>query len=174
LTTALAVEESPDNVHSATAEALGLMGPEAKEAVPVLRKRLRHPSSYVRALAAKSLWVLAEHPDAVGVLRTELNDYRPEARIAAAEGLWLARQDPRAIAMLVEVLREHIDVGIPPTHENLEALANHRYMAARALGRIGPPAKDALPALRDLLHDEDADLRDTIADAVKKIESEKK
>lgn len=174
LTAALAVEESPDNVHSAAAEALGLMGPDARQGVSVLRKQLRHPSSYVRALAGKSLWILAEHPEAVPVLKAELNDYHPEARIAAAEGLWLARQEPRAIAVLVQVLEEHIDVSIPPTHENLAALANHRYMAARALGRIGPAAKEALPVLRDLLDDEDADLTDAISDAVKKIESSRK
>ncbi len=42
-------------------------------------------------------------------------------------------------------------------------------MVARALGRIGPAAKAAAPALRQMLDDEDQYLRTTAAAALKQI-----
>jgi hypothetical protein len=47
-------------------------------------------------------------------------------------------------------------------------------MAARALSRIGPPAKPALPELTKLLRHPDPMLAATAADAIKKIETPKK
>ncbi len=47
-----------------------------------------------------------------------------------------------------------------------------RFAAASALGRIGPAAKEALPALWPLLHDEDPIVRDAAREAIKKIELE--
>ena len=41
-----------------------------------------------------------------------------------------------------------------------------------ALGKIGPGAKSALPKLRVLLNDEDALLRQSVADAIAAIEKD--
>jgi HEAT repeat protein len=45
-----------------------------------------------------------------------------------------------------------------------------RWVAASALGEIGPPAKGALPALSRLIGDEDETVADAAASAIRKIQ----
>jgi HEAT repeat protein len=84
-------------------------------------------------------------------------------RICAAEALWRMKGAPRALTVLRDALREGYVHDDPPA-------ANQLYMAARALGRIGPPAREAVPDLRDLLSAEDPHLRATAAEALKRID----
>jgi HEAT repeat protein len=44
-----------------------------------------------------------------------------------------------------------------------------RRQAARCLGALGPAAKDAVPALSALLHDQDDSVRDATAKSLKSI-----
>jgi HEAT repeats len=46
-----------------------------------------------------------------------------------------------------------------------------RHEAVEILGRLGPQARPAVPELRELLKHEDKDLRQTAADALKKIKA---
>src|SRR5207249_6228340 len=71
-----------------------------------------------------------------------------QVRITAAEALWRMKQDARAVPLLVRVLEE----------SNLDGLSgeNERYMAARALGRVGSAAKPAVPELVKLVTHHDA------------------
>lgn len=69
----------------------------------------------------------------------------------------------QAVPTLIEILRQ-ASVSEAPDASNV------RYMAARALGRIGAPASDAVPALRELLSNPDEDLRAMVADALSRIE----
>jgi HEAT repeat protein len=73
------------------------------------------------------------------------------------------KQDARIVPVLVRVLEE----------SNLDGTRgeNERYMAARALGRIGPAAKPALPELKKLLRHTDPMLALTAAEAIKAIEA---
>ncbi len=49
---------------------------------------------------------------------------------------------------------------------------NFRCAAARALGKLGPDAKSAIPALSELLNDKDEDIRKAASHALKKIQEE--
>lgn len=141
--TALLASDVDTPTLSAAAEALGLMGPEAKRAIPVLRERLSYPDPYVRACAALSLWLLAREAPEVKQIEALMRSRNPRARIVAAELLWRVKQDPKAIDALTH------DLGNHRLYEDGDSL-NLVYMAARALGRIGPPAKKALPDLNRL------------------------
>jgi HEAT repeat protein len=84
---------------------LGKIGPDAVEAVPVLRAALGHGDCFMRYEAAVALWRIGRHREGIPVLVRDVKDRRNG---------W-------------------------------------RWRAARALGRIGPGAREALPALREAL-----------------------
>jgi HEAT repeat protein len=149
---------------SAAAEALGLIGPAAKEAVPVLRDKLKHTDSYVRACAALALWNIDKDTAGAAAAAAVLDDRRARVRVVAAEALWQTKQSPRAVPVLLEVLRQSW-YDRAPSEEDPN---NERYMAVRALGRIGPPAKDAVPELLELLDV----LQTAAAEALKRIDPE--
>src|SRR5262249_6945218 len=94
----------------------------------------------------------------------------PRVRVVAAEALWRTKESPRAVEVLREVLRT-ASASKDPSGEDPSA-DNQRYMAARALGRIGPPARDAVPGLLDLLSAADPTPRATAAEALKRIDPE--
>lgn len=153
---AVLADGDQEYVHSAAAEALGQIGPDAKEAVPVLLRRLKAPTAYVRVNAAKALWHIAKHPAALKVVLAGMNDRSGMTRVYAAETAWLIQQHTDAIPLLIEAAQDEKN--------------NVRYAAARALGRLGPSAKAALPALRNLLDDSDWLLVETGQDSIKKID----
>jgi HEAT repeat protein len=76
------------------------------------------------------------------------------------------KKDDRVVPLLVRTLEE----------SNLDETGGHneRYMAARALSRIGPPAKAAVPELTKLLNHPDPAVSAMAADAIKAIEPGKK
>jgi HEAT repeat protein len=45
--------------------------------------------------------------------------------------------------------------------------------AAKALGKIGPQAKNAVPALMELLKDKESNVQKAAAEALRKIQEEK-
>jgi HEAT repeat protein len=135
-----------------------------------LKKRLAHPDPLTRVHAALALARL--NPDkpegkAGEKVAESLLGYRTHyARITAAEALWLLKKDERVVPLLVRALEE----------SNLEGTGseNERYMAARALGRIGAPAKAAVAELQRLVHHPDRALAATAAAALTAIEGEPK
>jgi HEAT repeat protein len=155
-------EAAEDHVCSATAEALGLIGPAAEPAVPVLREKLRHGDVYVGVSAALALWRIGKDRSGAALVVAAAEDRNIRARICAAEARWHMQGEPAAVASLLEVLQENSLNDEP-------GVSNLRYMVARALGRIGPPAKAAAPALREMLDDEDQYLGTTAAAALKQI-----
>jgi HEAT repeat protein len=80
------------------------------------------------------------------------------ARRAAARALG-ELDDRRAVEPLIAALRTY-DAGV-------------RQQAAQALGRIGPAAKSAVPALTRVLSDSRPAVRETAAEAIKKITGRK-
>jgi hypothetical protein len=73
-----------------------------------------------------------------------------------------------------DVIRDFKELGPAGVSALGEALSNDerwyvRQQAARALGGIGPAAKDAVPALTDRLKDEHQHVREAAAEALKKI-----
>jgi len=166
------IEEDP--VVSATTEALGLLGQESKQAIASLRKKLKHPDGYVCALAALGLSRIEKEPEARAVAHKCLSHPIARPRICAAEALWHFSQDREAIAVLLDILTE-AEIGNREAladDRQRETISNQRYMAIRALGRIGPPARVAIPPLLDLLQAEDRMIRITAADALKRIDPE--
>ena len=79
-------------------------------------------------------------PSAITAVEQSAHDSDEVVRVRAAIILWEARQDPASLSFLVKF------VGTDGDTEHFVAVAE----AARALGRIGPPAKAALPALDKL------------------------
>lgn len=155
--------DEPAFVQSAACEALGLIGPADKEAaLAALRPKLEHPSPLVRAHAALAMFLVAGdrggEPEAV----RGLGGRSHQVRITSAEALWRMGKDGRAIPLLIRALEE---ANLSGTEGE-----NERYMAARALGRIGPDAKGAVPELLKLLGARDPDLAATARAALKAID----
>lgn len=73
--------------------------------------------------------------------------------------------------------KKDTDAGAAPTAE-VRALiaqlgsgdARQKTAACQALAKIGPPAQAAVPALMELLHDDDGDLCNAAAAAMSSIE----
>jgi HEAT repeat protein len=161
---ALLEGDEPGFVQSAACEALGLIQPTDKDGtVAVLKKKLDHPDPLVRAHAGLALFIVAE--DKAGEKEAErgLGHRTHPVRITAAEALWRMRQDARAVPLLVRALEES-------NLEDRPGEDNERYMAARALGRVGSAAKPAVPELLKLVNHADAALAATAAESVKAID----
>ena len=157
--------DEPAFVQSAACEALGLIQPTDKDAaVALLKKKLDDADPVTRIHAAIALWQVAG--DKAGAKKAERGPgYRThQVRITAAEYLWRTKQDARAVPLLIRTLEE----------SNLDGSEgdNERYMAARALGRIGTSAKPAAPELVKLLNHHDGALAATAAESLKAIDPE--
>jgi len=105
-------------------EALMNMGPAAAPAIPTVEPLLNDPDAGLRVLGSMTIASLRGTPEkAVPTLLRELTN----TSYVGQEPAWLLRYSPsRSIGF----------VGF-----------NHRETAAWLLGKIGPPAKDAVPAL---------------------------
>src|SRR6185436_4032113 len=108
-------------------EALMNMGPAAAPALPTLEPLLNDPDAGLRVLGSMTIASLRGTPEkAVPTLMRELAN----TNFVGQEPAWLLRYSPsRSIGF----------VGF-----------NHRETAAWLLGKIGPPAKDAVPALTEV------------------------
>src|SRR5262249_39634972 len=147
----------------AACEALGLIDPADKEAtVAVLKKKLEHPDPLTRTHAALALFLVNGDKAGEKIAERGLGYRRHEVRITAAEALWRMKKDERVVPFLVRTLEE----------SNLGGLDgdNDRYMAVRALGRIGEAAKPAVPELVKLLHHHDYMLATTVTNSLKTID----
>lgn len=144
----------------------------ARQAVPVLVEVLKGGRSSaaapagveaapsVRAQAAEALGVIgAEAREAIPALREASQDQDRDLRVAAAASLWCLEGDAAAVPpVLLAALRG--EDGLVP------------QMAVEALGRLGPRARAAVPAIRDLLDNEDIGLRHAAAAALRQIGQE--
>ncbi len=154
--------DEPAFVQSAACEALGLIQPTDKDdALILLKKKLEHSDALVRAHAALALLLLGDKggaPEAAAGLRHRTH----YVRITAAETVWRMNQDARAVPLLVRALEE----------SNLDGTGgeNERYMAVRALGRIGKDAKPAVPELLKLINHRDHALATAARAALKLID----
>ena len=92
---------------------------------------------------------------AAGTIRAGLGDRRGEVRTAAAQALPLVGPTTADVPALVKILKE-------PGAEAKEA-------AAVALGKIGPPAKEAVTRLTELLTDKESEVRIAAAEALGRI-----
>jgi HEAT repeat protein len=92
---------------------------------------------------------------AVEPLTEVLRDDKGQIRVWAAEALWRIRRDDASLQPLIEALGSSDPWACSS--------------AAVSLGNIGPPAKAAAAALTKLLEHPEAYVRQTAAEALKKI-----
>ena len=148
--------------------ALGRIGPAAKDALPVLRAELASEPPEARLAAAVAITRIdsQQSRDAVQVLQGFQNHPEPKLRLEAATALWrLDPATPSPIAALIDLLKRGPEAD--------------QERAVELLGDLGPHAKEAVPALAELVADsshwEDSPLwmaRRAAAMAIRKIDPE--
>jgi HEAT repeat protein len=151
-----AMQDRDVEVRRQVVVALGRIGPGAVAAVPALTDALQNKSRPERWRYAQALGDIGpEAKSALPVLRdvAQPKSFKPD-RVWSLYALVRIDGDAPAMASLTDLLKDR--VAAPD--------------AAEALGRIGPPAKAAVPALRDLLKDKNPDVRKAAGEALKKID----
>jgi HEAT repeat protein len=156
---------------------LGIIGPPAKSAIPALIELLKtedpepdHPEANLwtmaRANAAYALGTIgpADRPKAVAALLEATRDTRGRIRANALVslsmlGLGTGPETRSALPILVQVLEDWKD------------LVESQQSAAELLGTIGPPAREAMPALTRALESRSEGVRGAAAEALKKMKS---
>jgi HEAT repeat protein len=145
------LQKSEDNLRLAILKALGSIGPDVKEAVPLLLDLVRNDyNSGVRGQAIHTLGMIGpDAKDAVPVLLegwdkrwwAEVRDFQPESVFAFGK---IGPAAQAAVPLLVRQLRPILDKDKElPFVQWVEQLIT-------ALGNIGPSAKEALPVLAEI------------------------
>jgi HEAT repeat protein len=157
--------------------ALGMMGPDAKEAVGALADALKDAKPNIRLTAAAALGEMeAAAKPAVPALCQLLKDKNAKVRTQAA--LALSYIGPGAIEPLQRMLAdedpevrlgamEAISLIGPDAKDTVEELtkilhddsANQRIAAVYALGCIGPDAKEAITPLTSVMRDKNGEVQ---------------
>jgi len=159
----LLADKDEKTVHEA-ALALANIGPKAKAAVPALVKAIESgvcPNTPALAYALGRIG-----PDAVAAVPALEKLLASSEDNVALAGAWALVQIqpslPELAAKTVPALTAGLSHGLPLV----------RRGAAEALGRLGPAAKDAAPALKKIVGDEDEEpsVREAAATALHSIE----
>jgi len=185
-----ALDDKETAVSMSAAFAIGQIGPGASQSVERLSAMLKSKDEFMRIISA---WALAKiQPGdeqaldrSVPLLAAGLRSNTPQVRAAAFRALGDLRPGPtRILAALEEGLkgadqdtiheavRLLATVGAPAVPKLIEALghAKHRSFVAQVLAAIGPPAKEAVPALVEVAkNDNHADVRSEALMAIANI-----
>jgi HEAT repeat protein/lysophospholipase L1-like esterase len=158
-----ALDDSAPRMRAAAARALGALRAEGRPALPRLAALLSDPSEPVRWHAAIALHRIGPTAEAVPALAPALASPDPYVCGFAAWTLGnLGAASAAAVPELVAALERRAGAFRLPE-------VDQRWLAARALGRIGPPAKHAVAALAAALPDADRRLRAQAALALGRI-----
>lgn len=169
------------------ADGLRRAGPGAKSATVILRRALKDEDVRVRVTAAGALWAIEGEVESVlPVLIREMNEsdqplstkfiypsYAGDShRVYAAE--ILAEMGPRAEAAVPVLVAAIKEVAI-----DFKQVSPYKIgvgmVSMRALGKIGPAARAALPAIRDVQRAENSIFGvypDVAAETIARIESD--
>ena len=135
-------------------------------AIPALVEAVGASDPGVSEKAILLLSLLAEQAQvAVPAITKSLNDKDMYVRLAAAKGLWNITKEPtHAVPALIKLLDEKAFAS--PDGED-----RRRFMQTviEALGRIGPEAQDAVPALTKKSKDKNRHVAASAAFALKSI-----
>jgi HEAT repeat protein len=153
--------DEDEALRSAAAEALIETTPSSRPPIADLLQALNDPEAPIRFSAAQALGERgAETLPAVGMLlQKAVSDPDGGVRLEAAMALYkIDGREDKILPVLIRALRDPDEV--------------RRWIAADCLGEIGPPAREALPTLRELLQHEfkSSLIRKGVALAVQKIE----
>jgi HEAT repeat protein len=131
------------------AAALARIGPKA---VPPLIETLSSPNTAARTNAALALGTIGQPAHAASAsLQKLLTDKEESVRLRAAQALWdIDHETKLTLPVLIGLL----------THETHWA---NRNAAMNLLARIGPQAREAVPALTQALKEESMEVRRTAA-----------
>ena len=157
-----AMEDERPDVRREVLFTLGSIGPQAKAAVAVARKALADPDQSVRYSA---VWALGRiGPDAsvaLPDLEKDVCDTNDPyfGSVCAWAMIRIDAKNEKLIKQALPVLIKAL--------ENEKAFV--RSEAASTLGLIGPPAKEALPALKKAASDSDETVAKAAAEAIDKI-----
>jgi HEAT repeat protein len=135
-----ALQDDDEFVRTQAARALLQVGPEPDSEVAGLIDSLQNEVEVLRFHAAVALGNLGRdaRPAVPALIHTALWDEDPAVRVEAAVSLWkIERNGPLVIPVLIEALAADNELIC--------------WMAADALGQIGPEAREAVPALRRAL-----------------------
>jgi HEAT repeat protein len=121
------------------------------------------PASRVKA--ARTLGCLAE-AEAAPALTAALQDDAPEVRLAAAKALWHVTKGAEVV---VPALVAMLDGKQAAAGEDSESRRRFLQTVMEALGRIGPPATAAVPALTALAKDTNRHIRESAVVALQQI-----
>ena len=156
-------ELSSDNavVRRRAALTLPSFGQAAK---PALATGLQHHDPAVVYWCASGLGDLGDLPnDLLLLLNSLLEHERIGVRMSAAYALCRGGDVEHGLPVLTDVLENGPNVG----QGN-----GIRTAAADFIGRIGPPAEDALPLLERMLEEEDYHVRDSSKEAIRRVHGE--
>jgi HEAT repeat protein len=147
---------------SAYAEAALRKG--GQPAVPALIEALGTDEPATRVKAARTLGCLGDVA-AAPALTAALKDDDPDVRLAAAKGLWSVTKAADAVVPALVALLEVEGA------DGQDSDRRRRFLQTviEALGRIGPPAKAAVPALAAVAKDTNRHIRESAAVALRQI-----
>ncbi|NQU21814.1 MAG: HEAT repeat domain-containing protein [Candidatus Nealsonbacteria bacterium] len=149
-------EDSPQMLQTVCLWALAKINPDdeefAKAAVPRLIEALKAPDQMVRETAAQALIDLDPDPEITRPLFDKL----------------MEEASPEAVNTILDALASLGENAVPRLIKALEH-ADARARAAAIIARIGPAAKEAVPALIEALKDENAQTRCEVLFAIAAI-----
>lgn len=143
-------DDSDRRFHYSIVSALGEMGPNAKEALPVLREALTDPGEPHQASVAMAIWKIDGDPNAVDTLVKRLTHNNSQERIIAADYLRLiGPEDTRHAVPALMQARTDSDPTV-------------RQLVLSSLVKL-LPSEDALNLLADAGNDDDPHVRRSAA-----------
>jgi HEAT repeat protein len=151
-----ALQDWSPNVRAAAAQALGKMGAEGRVALPALAQAALDGDRDVRRKALHALVIIGPQPFLAAPLIKAFQSDDEEISALAGEVLAKMQRLPTESAPALQAALASRKPGV-------------RGFAARALGTIGPDARDAAAALQGVIHDKNRDVRLAAIEALGKI-----
>ncbi|NEP89882.1 MAG: HEAT repeat domain-containing protein [Okeania sp. SIO2C2] len=166
-------DKNPD-VREAAAKAVGRMGSEAKQFIAQLQKLLSDKNPDVREAAAKAVGRMgSEAKQFIAQLQKLLSDKNPDVREAAAKAVGrMGSEAKELIPQLLQLFGDNNSLTMSYFDDRFE-IKSVNTEAARAVVKIDSGAK-TLAKLKELLSDENSDVREAAATAVGNMGSEAK
>jgi HEAT repeat protein len=184
------LDDSDARVRAAAAQSIASLEPVAVEALPRLLELLQDFDVTCRMHAAWGVWQIGgkKYPEVISVLRQALSDANANTRLTAsmylrdigADGIdalpeLAACAQGDAIVFVRDYATQALAKMGRPAIPHLEKVLRDpnndiRCRAASALGAFGPAAKSALPTIQGLQSDSDARVRESVAQALHRID----